>query len=224
VIVLFLATLTFKVFAILLESIPAIPKISMAFVHLIQDPRKVEDQGKRNGSRGPLNLQLRRRRRKRGRYQLNLMIRLSYRATNRKKMMEEGAKKKQQRTIRGESDNDDNMIITELAKSKSKSGKELSVCNVAKGEKTKATKATLTKKGGKKKTGFDSPKKRSASSPKKMSASSPKTKTSRKAGRKQRILKDLVLCCQLMARFSIQCCLGILLTQKVLFLMLNILY
>ncbi len=82
VIVLFLATLTFKVFAILLKSIPTIPRISMSFVHLIQDPRKVEDQGKRNGSRGPLNLQLRRRRRlqrirKRGRYQLNLMIRLS---------------------------------------------------------------------------------------------------------------------------------------------------
>jgi hypothetical protein len=56
----------------------------MSFVHLIQDPRKVEDQGKRNGSRsrGPLNLKLRRRRRpqrirKRERYQLNLMIRLS---------------------------------------------------------------------------------------------------------------------------------------------------
>jgi hypothetical protein len=40
---LFLATLTFKVFAILLESIPTIPRISMSFVHLIQDPRKVED-------------------------------------------------------------------------------------------------------------------------------------------------------------------------------------
>jgi hypothetical protein len=74
--------LTFKVFAILLESIPTIPRISMSFVYLIQDPRKVEDQGKRNGSRGPLNLLLRSRRRpqrirKRGRYQLNLMIRSS---------------------------------------------------------------------------------------------------------------------------------------------------
>ncbi len=75
--------LTFKVFAILLDSISTIPRISFSFVHLIQDPRKVEDQGKRIGSRGPLNLQLRRRRRrpqrirKRGRYQLNLMIRLS---------------------------------------------------------------------------------------------------------------------------------------------------
>jgi hypothetical protein len=56
VIVLFLPTLTFKVFAILLESIPTIPRISMSFAHFIQDPRKVEDQGKRNGSRGPLNL------------------------------------------------------------------------------------------------------------------------------------------------------------------------
>jgi hypothetical protein len=99
------------------------------------------------------------------------------RATKRKKKMEEGAKKKQQRTIRGESDNDDNMLITELAKSNSKSGKESSVCNVAKREKMKATKATLTKKGGKKKTGSDSPKKRSASSPKKMSAFSPKKKS-----------------------------------------------
>jgi hypothetical protein len=99
--------------------------------------------------------------------------------------MEEGAKKKQQRTNRGESGNDNNMMSSELAKSNSKSGKESSVCNVAMGEKTKATKATLTKKGGKKKTGYDSPKKRSASSPKKMSASSPKTKTSRKAGRKK---------------------------------------
>jgi hypothetical protein len=99
--------------------------------------------------------------------------------------MEEGAKKKQQRTNIGESGNDGNMMSTELAESKSKSGKELSVCNVAKGEKTKATKATLMKKGGKKKTGYDSPKKRSASSPKKMSASSSKTKTSRKAGRKK---------------------------------------
>jgi hypothetical protein len=45
------------------------------------------------------------------------------------------------------------MMSTELAKSNSKSGKELSVCNVAKGGKMKATKATLTKKGGKKKTG-----------------------------------------------------------------------
>ncbi len=61
----------------------------------------------------------------------------------------------------------------------------MSVCNEAKGEKTKATKATLTKKGGKKKPGSDSPKKRSASSPKKMSPSSPKTKTSMKAGRKK---------------------------------------
>ncbi len=61
--------------------------------------------------------------------------------------MEKGAKIQQQRTIRGESDNDDNMMITELAKSKSKSGKESSVCNVAKGEKMKATKATLTKRG-----------------------------------------------------------------------------
>ncbi len=69
------------------------------------------------------------------------------------------------------------MLITELAKSKSKSVKELSVCNVAKGEKTKAFKATLTKKGGKKKTGSDSPKKRSASSPKKMSASSQKKRS-----------------------------------------------
>jgi hypothetical protein len=77
------------------------------------------------------------------------------------------------------------MMSNELAKSNSKSGKKLSVYNVEKGEKTKATKATLTKKGGKKKTGYDSPKKRSASSPKKMSASSPKTKTSRKAGRKK---------------------------------------
>ncbi len=79
---MFLATLTFKVFAILLESISTIPRISMSFVHLIQDPRKVEDQGKRNGSRGPLKMKLRRRRRpqrirKRGRYRLNLMIRLS---------------------------------------------------------------------------------------------------------------------------------------------------
>jgi hypothetical protein len=71
---------------------------------------------------------------------------VEYRATKRKKKMEKGAKKKQQLTIRGESDNDDNMMITELAKSKSKSGKELSVCNVAKGEKTKATKATLCRK------------------------------------------------------------------------------
>jgi hypothetical protein len=38
--------------------------------------------------------------------------------------MKDGAKKKQQRTIRGKSDDDDNMLITELAKSKSKSGKE----------------------------------------------------------------------------------------------------
>ena len=38
--------------------------------------------------------------------------------------MEEGAKKKQQWTIRGESDDDNNMMITELAKSKSESGKE----------------------------------------------------------------------------------------------------
>ncbi len=90
------------------------------------------------------------------------------------------------------------MMITELAKSKSKSGNELSMCNVAKEEKTKATKATLTKKGGKKKTGSNSPKKRSASSPKKMSASSPKTKTSKKAGSKKWILRDLGLCCQLM--------------------------
>ncbi len=110
---------------------------------------------------------------------------VEYRATKRKKKMEKGAKKKQQGTIRGESDNDDNMMITELAKSKSKSGKELSVGNVAKGEKMKATKTTLTKKGGKKTTGSDSPKKRSASSPKKMSASSPKMKTSRKAGSKK---------------------------------------
>ncbi len=59
------------------------------------------------------------------------------------------------------------------------------MCNVAKGEQTTATKATLMKKGGKKKTDSISPKKRSASSPKKMSASSPKTKTLRKAGRKK---------------------------------------
>jgi hypothetical protein len=36
-----------------------------------------------------------------------------------------------------------------------------------------------------------------------MSASSPKTKTLTKAGRKKWILRDLVLCCQLMASFSI---------------------
>ncbi len=99
--------------------------------------------------------------------------------------MEEGAKKKQHRTNRGESANDDYMMSTELSKSNSKSGKELSVCNEAKGEKMKATKATLTKKGGKKKTGSNSPKKRSASSLKKMSAPSPKTKTLTKAGRNQ---------------------------------------
>ena len=140
---------------------------------------------------------------------MNLMIRLSIGLQRGRRRWKRGLTKKQQRTIRGESDNDDNMLITELAKRKSKSGKEFSVCNVAKGEKTKATKATLTKKGGKKKTGSNSPKKRSASSPKKMSASSPKkrsasspkkrsassqkkmsasspkTKTSRKAGRKK---------------------------------------
>jgi hypothetical protein len=80
------------------------------------------------------------------------------------------------------------MMSTELLKSNSKLGKDLSVCNEAKGKKTKAikaTKGTLTKKGGKKKTGSDSPEKRSASSPKKMSASSPKTKTLTKAGRKK---------------------------------------
>jgi hypothetical protein len=99
--------------------------------------------------------------------------------------MEEGAKKKQQWTKRGESADDNYIMSTELLKSNSKSGKESSVCNEAKGEKTKATKATLSKKGGKKKTGSDSPKKRSASSPKKMSASSPKTKNSMKAGRKK---------------------------------------
>jgi hypothetical protein len=101
------------------------------------------------------------------------------------------------------------MLITELAKSKSKSGKELSVCNVAKGEKTKATKVYSHKEGGKeedwfrqskersasspkkmsasspKKMSASSPKKRSASSPKKMSASSPKSKTLRKTGRKK---------------------------------------
>ncbi len=59
------------------------------------------------------------------------------------------------------------------------------MCNVANRKKTNATKATLTKKEGKKKTGSYSPKKRSASSPKKMSASSPKMKTSRKAGSKK---------------------------------------
>ncbi len=107
--------------------------------------------------------------------------------------MEEGANKKQQQINRGESVDDNNMMSTELLKSNSKSGKELSVCDDAKGEKTKATKATLTKKGGKKKTVSDSPKKMSvsspkkmsASSPKKMSSSSPKTKTLRKAGRKK---------------------------------------
>ena len=107
--------------------------------------------------------------------------------------MEEGAKKKQQWTDRGESANDDYMMSTEVLKINSKLGKESYVCNEAKGEKTKATKATLTKKGGKKKTGSDSlkkrsassPKKRSASSPKKMSASSPKMKTLRKSGRKK---------------------------------------
>ncbi len=91
--------------------------------------------------------------------------------------MEEGAKKKQQQTNRGESADEDYMMSTELLKSNSKLGKELSVCNEAKGEKTKATKATLTKKEGKKKTGSNSPKKRSASSP--------KTKTLTKAGRKK---------------------------------------
>ncbi len=85
------------------------------------------------------------------------------------------------------------MMSTELLRGNSKSDKKLSVFDEARGKKTKATKATLAKKGGKKNTGSDSPKKMSASSPKKMSASSlnkmsafsPKTETLRKAGRKK---------------------------------------